>query len=664
MRLISLMLRNFKGIKEFTLYTNGGNISVHGDNATGKTTLFDAFLWLLFGKDSQNKADFAIKTLDQNGKEIHFLDHEVEALLEVDGDELTLKKIYREKWVKKKGSPKPEFDGHNIDYFINDVPLKKSEFDSRIKELVDENVFKLLTSPGYFNEQLSWKERRRILLEICGDISDSEVISFNPDLAELREILGNRSLEEHRKIISAKMREINKELERIPVRIDEVQRTRDEIQRSLPDDSEFNKEWLDRQLSMLNRNIRETEAELVRLQTGGEIAVKEKRLRELQAEMLEIKNNLQANKMEEISHIGIKAAELKSQLSEIMRDIEDKKRMITQGKEILADYQVEINNLRQEFAEVNRQTLEFEQEDMCPTCGQAMPFEKLEAAREKAEAEFNRKKAKRLEEIRNKASSISEKGKKLQAELIGYADEAKKLKAEQATKEAELTEAEQRLTKLRDRLKDEEISSEYIQKRAEEVGLKQEITRLKNSSAEAVSSVQAELDRLRQTVANYEADKALLAQVKNANARIKELTDQEQKLSAEFERLEGQMFLTEEFIRTKVNLLEEKINSKFKMARFKLFETQINGGLVETCETLYEGVPYSGGLNNAAKINVGLDIINTLSKHYGFSAPIFIDNREAVTKLIDTDSQVISLIVSEKDKKLRVEPVEKKKEAV
>lgn len=113
--------------------------------------------------------------------------------------------------------------------------------------------------------------------------------------------------------------------------------------------------------------------------------------------------------------------------------------------------------------------------------------------------------------------------------------------------------------------------------------------------------------------------------------------------------------MTEEFVRTKVHLLEEKINSKFKYARFKLFKDQINGGLEETCETLYEGVPYSSGLNNAARINVGLDIINTLNDYYGITAPIFVDNSEAVTKLINTNSQILSLIVSEKDKQLRVE---------
>lgn len=646
-KLLKLNLRNFKGIREFTLDTNGGkSVSIYGDNATGKTTIFDAFLWLLFGKDSQNKSDFIIKTLDKNGNEIHYLNHEVEALLEVSGEELSLKKVFREKWVKKRGSAKEEFNGHTVDHFINEVPVKEKEYKEKISHLIDEALFKLMTSPTYFNEHLSWKERRRILLEICGDLSDQEVINSNSFLSGLQDILGKRSIEEHRKIVAAKMKEINKELERIPIRIDEVQR-------NMPDVSEIDPEMLNRQLSMLYGNIEKKQAELVRLQTGGEIAVKEKRLRELQAEMLEIKNKLQASKLEEISQINNKIAELKSQLSEITQNIEVRKYEVERGKAILADYQAEINRLRQEFVQVNSQNLDFEEGEICPTCGQPMPIEKLEEAK----AEFNRNKAMRLKEIKAKAQEITEKGKELQAKLAKYIAEGKKFKEAQVATEMKVM----KLEKIKESLAADINDAEYIQKRTEEIGLKQEIAQLQASSAEAVAKVQAEINQLRQAIAKLEADKAKLEQVKHSNERIKELAELEQKLTAEYEQLEGELFLTDEFIRTKVNLLEEKINSKFQIARFKLFEKQINGGINETCETLYDGVPYSN-LNNAARINVGLDIINTLSKHYGFSAPIFIDNREAITKLLPTDNQVISLIVSAQDKVLRVEVKEDKED--
>ena len=197
MKLNRLVLRNFKGIREFTLDAQGGNVDVFGDNATGKTTLFDAFTWLLFDKDSSNKKDFSIKTLDKSGAEQHGLEHEVEATLDIDGQEITLRKVYKEKWTKKRGSAQADFTGHTTDYYIDSVPVKKSEYEARIAEIADEGVFKLLTSPTYFNEQLHWEKRRQILLEVCGDLTDEEVISSNKALAELPKILGNHSLEDY-----------------------------------------------------------------------------------------------------------------------------------------------------------------------------------------------------------------------------------------------------------------------------------------------------------------------------------------------------------------------------------------------------------------------------------------------------------------------------------
>src|SRR5690606_571202 len=142
--------------------------------------------------------------------------------------------------------------------------------------------------------------------------------------------------------------------------------------------------------------------------------------------------------------------------------------------------------------------------------------------------------------------------------------------------------------------------------------------------------------------------------IRQQNARIEELREQEKVLAVEFERLERELFLLDEFTRAKVDLLENRINSKFRLARFKLFKEQLNGGLEETCEVMVEGVPYNS-LNNAARHNVGLDIIATLSEHYGIAAPIFLDNAESITRPLETPGQQIRLIVSANDKTLRVE---------
>ncbi len=203
LKLLNLTLKNFKGVNSFTLQSKGENVKVFGDNATGKTTLFDAFIWLLFDKDSQNKKDFQIKTVTENGQEKHNLDHMVESTFSLNGSELKLAKAYKEKWTKKRGAATKEFSGHTTDYFIDDVPSKKKEFTDKVAEIIDEGVFKLLTSPSYFNEHLHWQKRRDLLLEIAGDVSQEEVIQKNPNLKKLLDHLNGRSIEDHKKVINA-----------------------------------------------------------------------------------------------------------------------------------------------------------------------------------------------------------------------------------------------------------------------------------------------------------------------------------------------------------------------------------------------------------------------------------------------------------------------------
>src|SRR5690554_3252932 len=225
-KLFRLSLRNFKGIRDFTLDAQGDNVNIYDDNAVGKTTLFDGWNWLLFDKDSENKKGFEIKTLNTDGSPIHNLDHEVEGTLVIDGKTVVLKKVYREKWTKKRGAVRAEFTGHTTEYFIDGVPVKKSEYEQFVSEIADEKLFRLLTDPRYFNEVMKWQDRRKILLEVCGDISDADVIASKPELAELPDILNGRTIEQHRKVVLARRKEINNELERIPVRIDEAERSK------------------------------------------------------------------------------------------------------------------------------------------------------------------------------------------------------------------------------------------------------------------------------------------------------------------------------------------------------------------------------------------------------------------------------------------------------
>ncbi|WP_051530071.1 AAA family ATPase [Anoxybacteroides tepidamans] len=657
-RLLSLSLKNFKGIRSFFLETNGENVRVFGDNATGKTTLFDAFMWLLFDKDSNNRKDFAIKTLDKQGNVLHNLEHEVEGVFCVDGKQLTLKKMFSEKWTKKRGSVQAEFTGHTTDYFIDGVPVKKKEYDELISNLIDEDVFKLLTSPTYFNEQLKWQDRRKILLQVCGDITDEEVIASNASLAKLPEILRGRTIENHRKVIAARRAEINKELEKIPIRIDE-------IQRNLPDLNGLYKDVLEDEIAQIDSFI-ETKKDIIsNIRNGNAIAQKQKEIQEIEIELLQIKQQHEAGSKDEVYKLKARIQEEQSNLNILQQKIENISYQQKYNNENIQSIEKRLEELRNEWYQVNSEAFKHEMDCTCPTCGQALPEEQVEAARDNALKQFNLAKVKRLEDIQSKGKQSKEQKEHFVAENSKLDKEHEKLSSQIKEKKDLLSKLNNQLQAVESTIVDVTENAQYAAKLEEKQRIQKEIEELQVAANESIQSIQMGIAELRSKRSQLESDLAKFSLAEQAEKRIQELEQQERDLAAEFEKLEHELFLTEEFIRTKVNLLEEKINSRFKYARFKLFEQQINGGLMEVCETLYEGVPYGSGLNNAAKINVGLDIINTLSEFYGFKAPIFVDNAEAVTKFIDVNSQVISLVVSEKDKQLRVEfPEKQMKEAI
>lgn len=660
MKLITLMLQNFKGIRNFTLDAQGGDISVFGDNATGKTTLADAFMWLLFDKDSNNRKDFEIKTLGPDGEPEHGLEHSVEAILQLsDGSQLALKKVYQEKWTKKRGSATAEFTGHTTDHYIDGVPVKKKEYDEQIAEIADEQIFRLLTDPRYFNEVLHWQKRRELLLEVCGDVSDAEVIASKKELAKLSDILGNRTIEQHRKVVQARRSEINKELEKIPVRIDEVER-------GLPDTAGLNKSQLEAEAAGLKEVIRSKEQQISRIEEGGEVAEKTKRLREIEAELFKIQNNYQTGQGKKIQEVQKRLYDAKSKRSEITLAIENAEKIIEYNARTISDLKDDIEGKRQQWYECNAEQFAYEQDDTCPTCGQKLPAERLQEAREKALADFNLRKAKRLEEITSEGTRLKARMEELEKESREKQDKLEGARKSLAAIDREVEAAASELEQVNQSLNEYMNDPAYQEKLQEKEAVEAAIRELKEGRTQEIIGIRGEIESLREQLREAEGKIANLDRREQGQKRIEELKAQERELAAEYERLEQELYLTEQFIRSKVQLLEEKINSKFKMARFKLFDVQVNGAVAECCETVYDGVPYSS-LNNGARLNIGLDIINTLAEHYGFAPVVFIDNAESVVNILPTKGQQIRLIVSGADKKLRIELAENKesiKEAV
>ncbi|WP_026297620.1 AAA family ATPase [Paenibacillus daejeonensis] len=643
-----LTLRNFKGFRELVITTGASDLDVYGDNATGKTTIFDAFTWLLFGKDSANRTEqsFEIKELDESGNvRQHKLEHEVEGLLSIDGRQKTFRRVYAEKWVKKRGSIKATYDGHETTYHLDGVPVKKGEYEAQVTAIIPEERFKLITSPTYFNEALKKDDRRRILMEICGEIPDAEILHSKKELRPLEKILQERSVEDHKKIVTAALKRINGEIGDIPIRISEVQR-------SMPDVSELSEELLQEDIASLRGQVTERQLELMAVQSGGRVMELKNQWQHIDGQMIDIKRRLQSDVLEEIAKQRDHVASMHRRVDELRRSIDDREYKIKTGEQRIAALDAERSQMAEQFAAAKAEPFEHTNDDNCSACGQLLPEADRDKAHAAALAEFNRRKSEKLTGIKSRGHAVKEEAERLRADVTRYRSELQAFRDQlQLQEQAKAADAE--LERLRGGVQDPSKDPEYRKLSTEADRIAAQIKELRESTQQEQHRIQGVIDNLQVEIRTYEADLAKFEQANRQQNRIDELEVQEGNLAAEYERQQHELFLTEEFIRTKVSLLQSRIDSKFRLARFRLFEEQINGGIKEVCDTLYKGVPYDGGLNKAAQNNVGIDIINTLCEHYGVTAPIFVDNAESVTKLQPTDSQVVRLIVSEDDKKLR-----------
>lgn len=636
----SIHLVNFKSARNLTVRFSSQTV-LRGENEVGKTTVFDGFSWLLFDKDSLNKKDFGIKTTI-DGVVIPAIDHTVEAEIAVDGEVVRLKKVYAEKWVKERGSADKVFSGHTTDHYIDGVPTKQKDYQTYISGIVDESLFKLLTSPTYFNEQLKWEDRRKILLDVCGDMSDADVIASKDSLAVLSAILGKHTIEDHRKMIAAQRAKINNELREIPARIDEATR-------SLPV-TEGTEADAQATVDGKREVVASLESELNRLQTGGEVSVLENRIREIDGQMIALKNAAQSGSLKEIETQRKLIIMIGNELTVTQDALAEAKRAQTFRDTESKRLNQAIVELRESWARVNNETFTASVDDTCSACGQSLPAERVEEATEKALAQFNLNKSQSLEGTVKRANAAKADLAKLQTQTV---DETLEIKVKQI--ETELESAKEHMAALQSAAPDVSADPKWQALQADKDAVATKLLNLRSSAVTEVNRVRVELMDAREALRAAEKVLAAFGQSVSTLARIEELKSQERALASEYERLEGELYLTEEFVKTKVSLLESKINSRFKSARFVLFETQINGGLAETCKTLYKGVPWGQGLNTGGCILVGLDIIATLQEHYGVSAPVFVDGRESLTSDIDMACQVVELIADEKVKTLKVE---------
>lgn len=624
MKLQQLTLQNFKGIKSLSFEFDGQDKFIFGDNATGKTTVFDGLCWLLFGKDSLDRADFEIKTL-VNGEPIHKVNHEVEAIfINDDGSSFTLKRVYREKYTNPRGG-ETKLTGHTTDYFINEVPVKEKEYKSYINNVIAEDVFKLITNPLYFNETYSWQNRRKLLLEMCGDVDDDHVINSRDDLKRLTELLGGRTVEEQKKIVAAKKTAINKELDMLPVRIDEAIRNKPEVVSPKAD--------LEASIKTLAAGIDDLEKQKAILQNGLGASVRQSKIEDLC-------RRIEVRKSEVLSAYRETKARLRGEYEALLSKLKiteaERDRYMDRSYDLEQDIAREtgrINTLQEEFDAINAQTFSGE---ACPTCGQSLPADQLS----KLEEVFNTEKAAKLEEWQRLIDGAVQTRSTYEEQR-----ELMIVKADGLVAQIEdQTNAYNAKFKAYEELYEPDLAEDPV---LSDLNAELFMLNLDDSGAadqEKLNEIDGEIASMKEKKASLETELNKYKMIDDIDRRVLDLESEQQRLAAEKNLLDETSFLIDEFVKAKVDLLEQTINSHFEHARFKMFNVLVNGSVEECCETTYKGVPYRS-MNNAARINVGIDIINALTKFYNVTAPVFIDNAEAVTTFNKCNSQTIKLVV-------------------
>lgn len=663
LKLVQLKLSYFKGCKDFTLVANGEDVTIYGNNATGKTTIFDAVTFLLFDKDSENKSPgaFGIKTTDENGKTIEGVNHEVEGVFQFGAAQITLKKVYKEVWTKKRGSLISESTGNTTDYFYDGVSMSKGEYEERVEKIISEKHFKLLTNPRYFSEMTKdYKERREILIASCGDISDEDIIARNPKIVSFPSVLDGKTIEDRTKIINSRRAAINDEIKSIPDRIDEVRR-------GVPDTSKLSTEsTLSKQISDMRGKVEEKEAEITRIQSGSEITVKHNRIREIEGELQQIKNQAEADSYKNVSAQRGVVDDLKRDADFLTSGIRKEDDQIKANDVTIFRNNDEINGLRNRFALVNDEAypaFEHHGEDSCAACKQSLPADQVQAAHDRAKdahdkavAEFNQYKSNRLEGISVQGKALKEEVLRLESGMADSKTSVERLGIQLSTSKDRIQDAQAKLFELEGFVQKADANPAYIAKQTEMDAVEEEMRELRESTQEAAQRVRDEIQVFRDDVTLLEQNKSKFDHVRKADVRINELKGQERTLAAEYEKTEYDLWIIAEFTKQKVSMLESKINSRFSHTRFKLFEIQQNGGLKDMCEaTNLEGVPYNAGLNNAGRLTCGMDIINVLTEYFDLALPVIIDNAEGISSPIGTHGQQIRLTVSARDTKLRVE---------
>lgn len=661
----SLCLTNWRGERQRTTEFNEVETTISGDNGLGKSRHFDAFIWLLFGKDSQDRKDFNIKCI-VDGRTLDKVDCEVSGVLDVDGEIIHLRRAYVEDWVKPHGQVDLVFKGNHTETYWNDVPVNVTEYQKRINDIIDGTVFKMVTNPFFF-ANMKWQDQREQLFQLAGTITDAEIAQSNADFAALLDRISGKSFSDFKREISARKTRLKNDLSQIQPRIDQTAKL-------MPENADF--AALEKELADISMKISNIETEI-----GDKTAAirnQYEAVQQKQAQINALKLRRQSvlfdeqHKAREAAFLAnadkrgmendIKATE--NEIAEIEMGIHLSESKVNVMGNQLEKMNTDIIAMRETWSKVNDEEYDTGSNPdkvICPlyniVCDNPKAAENLKANQESARVNFNADKAKRLDAIKQNGIGLGKFIAELEKDIANAKKALENSRNELKSKRNILISLKEQITHLpiveESDVKPEDIV-EYVQLSGQINAIESEL----EDGTDVIDTTDLQ-DRKKYLQQMRDEVKENLAKRDLIDSYTKEIADLEAKgrnLSQQIADIEREEYIIQSFTKAKVDECERRINGLFKMVQFQLFDYNITDtkkeNPIEVCIPLVNGVPFTVA-NTAGKVNAGLDIINALCGFYGVCAPIFIDGRESVNNIIHTQCQIINLVVS-RDKTLLI----------
>ena len=631
-RIKSIILQNFKGCKNATYTLDGNNVTVCGANGSGKTTIFDAFTWLLFGKDSLDNAKFEIRPLDKDGKQIDNVEICAAATLEIDGKEVELKKTNRQNWVKKRGTQNPVLQGNVNEYEIDGYPRSEKDYKEYINGIVSDDLFKMLTNPTYF-PNMPWKDQRATIMKFASDVSDVALATEDSRFAGLLpEIEKAPSTDDIKAKYQKSLNELKKKQIELPVRIDEISNSKVDIDVA--------------ELELLKNSLIEQIADV-----KSKIADNDKQFEEYQKlsdGIMELKfaeNDLVRKADEELvakkRTIRAQIDEKNDYLLNISNGIQRNNREIAGYEHDIESATREKNRLAELWKSVNAEVFD-ENTIICPTCHRELPTDEVESLR----GAFEKSKADRLAKIEKDGMERKQDVENAKAMISKLQECNKDNLANNEKLEKEVAELKKQLSELPESI-DISDTDEYKSIQSQIAEKEQTMSQM-NSADEVRKALNYELECSQTQLIECEKKIAMSQKNIEIDERIEELQAEQREVAQKIADVEKMLYLLDEFIKYKLDKISDSINAMFDGISFKLFDIQLNGGVKEVCEITYNGVSFAS-LNYGHKIISGLLVIKALQKMYNAYLPIFIDNSEAINdfNFPSMDCQLVRLKVSD-----------------